>query len=92
MLSQKSAEFRLSATITIITNPRHQAVLKVDGFGPCFVPRCATDCLGPVLSHPRIDFSTCYGDHKADGLVHYQAFVIDNLDQVRFLLKMYIKY
>ena len=82
-------EFRLGATITIISNPRHQAILNVDGFGPCFVPRCATNCLTSILSHPRIDFTTCHGTHQAEGLVHYNAYIIDNLDQVIpiFLMK-----
>ena len=81
-LSSKSEDFRLSATITIISNPRHQAILNVEGFGPCFIPRCATRCLSPILSNNRIDFVTCHADHRADGLYHYSAYILDNLDQV----------
>ena len=86
-LSSKPSDFRLKATITIITNPRHQAILNVEGFGPCFIPRCATSCLSPILSNNRIDFVTCHGDNQADGLYHYSAYILDNLDQVYFYIK-----
>lgn len=33
-----------------------------------------------------MDFTTCYGGNKADGLVHYHAYILDNLDQVLLAL------
>ena len=49
---------KFAAAINIISNPRHQAMLVLERFGTHWVPRCATILLGPILTHPNLEFST----------------------------------
>ena len=86
-VEQSDTPVTFSAAVKIISNPRHQAMLILERFGTHWVPRHCTVLLAPILTHPNLKFSTTYANLRAEGIVVYSMYVMDNLDQVKTILK-----
>ena len=73
----------ISAVMTILRSNTQQLYLQIDGNGTYSVPRCATNLIVPLLTHPKIKWSVIHMNGKrTKGTAAYEKYLKIALNEV----------
>lgn len=73
----------LQAEMTLSPSPTHQMVIRIRQNGEYLVPRCATELIVPLLTHPRIEWTFVgYNGKRKQGIDPYIRYLGTALNEV----------
>ena len=71
--------------MTILASNTQQLYIQIDGNGTYSVPRCATNLIIPLLTHPKIKWSVInLNGKRSKGTGVYEKYLKSALNQVKY--------
>ena len=75
----------LQAEMTLSPSNSHQMVIRIRQNGEYLVPRCATDVIVPLLTHPKIIWTFVgYNGKRKQGIEPYIRYLGTALNEVSY--------